>query len=238
MSLKILKSGLELTPVTELEKKLSEFCHSQGLTVVIEWLDGQYWLHSDIENENPITIEIDRELERHEAYFKKSSVHKELLARAVGVKGSVRPQVFDLTAGLLGDTLLFLSFGCKVEAFERHPLTQVLIESAIQNAQHPLVKNLTFHSETFDHSVSPQDVLFFDPMFEDPNRKVAPKKEMRIFRNLIGEDVDAKEYFEKLRALKPKRLVVKRPKQSRRLSEDEPLSFIGKATRYDVYLNP
>lgn len=237
MSLKILKNAQEISPVTELEIELSKFCQLNHLEIHLEWKNGQYWLHSDIPEENPITIEIDQELSRHESYFKKSSLHKELLARAIGIKGSYRPKVFDLTGGLLGDTLLFLSFGCQVEVYERHPLIKLLIESAIKNAQHPAVQRLTFHPYSgLNLSLKDDDVLFFDPMFEDPNRKVAPRKEMRIFRNVVGEDQDAQNFFEELKNLNAKRLVVKRPRLSKALTLEKPLQYEGKATRYDVYL--
>ncbi len=236
MALKLLKLGEQLSPQTPLERQLSDYCRDHQLDVTLEWKNGQWWLHSDLEEERPITVEIDRELERHEAYFKKSSLQKELLAKAIGVKGSFRPKVFDLTAGLLGDTLLFLSFGCKVEAFERHPLIKVLIESAIQNATHAGIKNLIFHSEEArELNLQENSVLYFDPMFEDPNRKVSPRKEMRIFRQVVGDDLDAMDVFKKLRDMKAKRLVVKRPRQSRALTDEKPLEYEGKSTRYDVY---
>lgn len=207
---------------------------------VLEWMNGQYWLHSDIPKENPIGIEIDRELSRHEEYFKKSSLQKELLARAIGVKGPYRPKVLDLTAGMLGDSLLLLSFGCEVWASERNPVIQFLIESALKNAQHPKVQLLHFlPGEALVHLESPPavDVIYFDPMFEDANSKTSPKKEMRIFRNMVGSDQDAEDVFKKAMALGPKRLVVKRPRHSVHLVQEPSVQYIGKSTRYDVYFS-
>jgi 16S rRNA (guanine1516-N2)-methyltransferase len=73
-------------------------------------------------------------------------------------------------------------------------------------------------------------------MFEDSNEKTLPKKEMRIFREFVGSDQDALRVFEQARQLKPKRLVVKRPRLSVVLGEKPNIEFMGKATRYDVYL--
>jgi 16S rRNA (guanine1516-N2)-methyltransferase len=73
-------------------------------------------------------------------------------------------------------------------------------------------------------------------MFEDANEKALPKKEMRIFRSVVGSDEDALSVFNMARALKPKRLVIKRPRLSIPLMENPNISFKGKATRYDVYL--
>lgn len=238
--IKLLKDGIELPVSGDEFLTLNKFSIEQGLELVFEWINGQFWLHSDIPKEKPIGIEIDRELTRHEEYFKKSSLQKELLARAIGVKGPYRPKVLDMTAGMLGDTLLLLSFGCEVWASERHPVIRFLIESALKNAQHPRVKNFHFLASDAEQVLSSPpavDVFFFDPMFEDANEKTSPKKEMRIFRGLVGSDLDAEKVFKLALAGKPKRLVVKRPKQSVYLSQKPAVEYIGKSTRYDVYFS-
>jgi 16S rRNA (guanine1516-N2)-methyltransferase len=79
------------------------------------------------------------------------------------------------------------------------------------------------------------DVIYFDPMFEDANAKSLPKKEMRIFRELIKQDLDAEKVLQKALGAGVKRVVVKRPRLSRALTEKMALEFTGKATRYDVY---
>ena len=220
-------------------QKLNKYCEDQGLFLSLEWLGGQYWLHSDDKKEKPISVQIDKELERHEDFFKSSSLVKELLARAVGVKSGIRPTILDLTGGLLGDTLLFLSFGCEVITLERHPVISYVIKSALDNAHHSALSRLTFlPTDAYTYlSQSPKvDVVFFDPMFEDANEKALPKKEMRIFRSVVGSDEDALSVFKMARALKPKRLVIKRPRLSIPLMENPNITFKGKATRYDVYL--
>lgn len=238
--IKLLKDGIELPSEGDEFLTLNKFSIELGQELVFEWINGQFWLHSDIPKEKPIGIEIDRELTRHEEYFKKSSLQKELLARAVGVKGPYRPKVLDLTAGMLGDTLLLLSFGCEVWASERHPVIRFLIESAVKNAQHPRIKNFHFLASDAENVLETPpavDVFFFDPMFEDANEKTSPKKEMRIFRSLVGSDLDAERVFIKALSRKPKRLVVKRPKQSVYLSQKPAVEYIGKSTRYDVYFS-
>jgi 16S rRNA (guanine1516-N2)-methyltransferase len=236
MSLKVI--GGNLTESSDFQH-LQEFCQHHQLTITLEWLDGQYWLHSDDQKERPIGIQIDRELARHQEYFKKSSVHKELLARAVGIKSGTRPRILDLTGGFLGDTLLFLSFGCEVTTLERHPVIQVLIQSALNNAKHPALERLTFlpqEAGSFLKTSPAPEVIFFDPMFEDANERALPKKEMRIFRHFVGGDEDARGVFDLARNFAPKRLVVKRPRHSVLLADKPDIQFEGKATRYDVYL--
>lgn len=237
MNLKII--GGALSEDTSEFQQLNNYCQATGLTLTLEWIGGQYWLHSDDDKEKPIGIEIDRELKRHEDFFKQGSIVKELLARAVGVKSGMRPKILDLTGGMLGDTLLFLSFGCEVVTLERNPVITFLIQSALKNARHPALSRLTFVAEdalTYLNKNPETEVIFFDPMFEDANEKTLPKKEMRIFRSYVGKDLDAKEVFSKALSLGPKRLVVKRPRLSVELEQKPQIVFEGKATRYDVYL--
>ncbi len=238
--IKLIKEGRILPTNGPEFDDLNKFSGQLGRELVFEWLEGQYWLHSDLPRERPIGIEIDKELFRHEEYFKKSSLQKELLARAVGVKGPYRPKVLDLTAGMLGDCLLLLSFGCEVWACERHPVIRFLIESALMNAQHPKLKLLHFlpgEASSILEAAPSVDVIYFDPMFEDANEKTSPRKEMRIFRSLVGSDEDAVQIFKKSLDLKLKRLVVKRPRQSACLFRKPSVEYIGKSTRYDVYFS-
>lgn len=240
MSLKLIKDGVSLSTEDRQFSDLNNFCSDRCLDLTFEWIDGQFWLHSDIPKERPIGIEIDKELSRHEDYFRKSSLQKELLAKAVGVKGPYRPKILDLTAGMLGDSLLLLAFGCEVWASERHPVISFLIRSAMENAKHPKLQH--FHFQGLDaldvlKKELAVDVIFFDPMFEDANEKVSPKKEMRIFRSVVGKDQDAETVFRAALAKKAKRLVVKRPRQSIHLGLKPSVEYIGKSTRYDVYFS-
>ena len=238
MNLKVIGGTLS-ADMSEFQQ-LNNYCETQGLSLTLEWKAGQYWLHSDDEKERPIGIQIDQELQRHEEFFKRSSIIKELLARAVGVKGGVRPKILDLTGGLLGDTLLFLSFGCEVVTLERHPIISFLINSALSNAHHSALSRLNFmplDAATYLSQNPPLDVIFFDPMFEDANTKSLPKKEMRIFRNFVGQDQDALTVFKLVKQAAPKRFVVKRPRLSVELGATPDIKFEGKATRYDVYFS-
>lgn len=240
MALKLIKDENLLSTENPEFSELNKFSSTLDYDLVFEWINGQFWLHSDIEKENPIGIEIDRELNRHEEYFRKSSLQKELLAKAIGVKGPTRPKVLDLTAGMLGDSLLMLSFGCEVWAVERHPVIRFLIDSALQNAQHPKISNFHFlKSDALTVLENPPgtETIYFDPMFEDASLKTSPKKEMRIFRQIVGQDQDAEAVFKKAHSTKPKRLVVKRPRQSVELVQKPSVEYIGKSTRYDVYFS-
>ncbi len=230
MGLIFLKDGEKISPEFDIP----------GTDATFEWINGQYWLHSDDPKEKPIGIEVDKILDRHLEFFRKSSVQKELFARAIGIKGAFKPKVLDLTAGLLGDSLLFLAAGCEVIAIERNPVVGHLIQSALKNARHPLLQKFQFHqgeSVQFLAEKPAADVIFFDPMFEDANHKSSPKKEMRIFRTLLSGDIDAEEVLKISQASGVKRIVVKRPRLSQTLGTGKPLRMEGKSTRYDIYFS-
>lgn len=218
---------------------LVEWATNSIFEIEFEQGDKQLLLKSDIAHERAIGIKVDETLARHLEYFKKSSLYKENLARALGIKPGVRPRVLDLTAGLLGDSLMMLAMGCEVTSLERHPVVSFLIESALHGACHPLLKNHTFHAThalAFLGDCAPFDVVYFDPMFEDANHKAGAKKEMRIFREMVGNDADAVEVFHAAQKKARKRVVVKRPRYSQGIESGQCLQYLGKATRYDTYL--
>ncbi|MEK6592435.1 MAG: class I SAM-dependent methyltransferase, partial [Pseudomonadota bacterium] len=81
------------------------------------------------------------------------------------------------------------------------------------------------------------DALYLDPMFPPKRRKsAAVKKEMRLLRELVGDDADALELLEISRGIAHDRVVVKRPDDAPPLAPDPSMSLTGKLVRYDVYL--
>jgi len=219
-------------------QSLVEFAQKLEAPLEFNFQQGQYWLKSNRAMEKPIGVDVDAELRRHEAYFKSHSLQKELLARAIGIKPGKRPFVLDLTGGLLGDSLLMLSMGCRVVTVERNPMIAFLIESALKNASHSLLTDFQFHSmEALNALQKFTDVetIFFDPMFEDLHQKSIPQKEMRIFRELLGGDHDSEEVLKACFKTSADRVVVKRPRLSRFLGLTPQVEYKGKSTRYDVY---
>ena len=81
------------------------------------------------------------------------------------------------------------------------------------------------------------DAIYLDPMFPPKRRQsAAVKKEMRLLRELVGDDADAPELLEISRRVARDRVVVKRPDDAPPLAPDPSMSLTGKLVRYDVYL--
>lgn len=80
------------------------------------------------------------------------------------------------------------------------------------------------------------DVIYMDPMYPHREKSALVKKEMRIFRELVGDDVDADRLLEAALDAQPARVVVKRPKGAPHLNQQKPSATVeSKNTRYDIY---
>jgi len=82
------------------------------------------------------------------------------------------------------------------------------------------------------------DVVYLDPMFPPQKKSALVKVEMRILRQLVGDDPDAGELFELARAVARQRVVVKRHRHAAPLSPNPTHSHRDQTTRYDVYVRP
>jgi len=81
------------------------------------------------------------------------------------------------------------------------------------------------------------DAVYLDPMFPPKRKKsAAVNKEMRLLRELVGDDLDAPDLLEVARGVARERVVVKRPDHAPPLAPYPSMSFLGKLVRYDVYL--
>lgn len=189
-------------------------------------------LHSEYK---PIFIDIENKLQDHKRYFFKNSPFKENLAKALGHKNmNEAPQVLDATGGMLSDTILMYAMGIQdITVTERHPLAQVLIQNALDCYSTTIKFNKTDAMNISDK----YEVIYFDPMYDEVNKKSSANKLMTLFRDHIGVDHDAASVAKHLKSLSTKRLVIKRPIKSKPLLDGVSIEFKGKSTRYDVYIS-
>lgn len=175
-------------------------------------------------------------------YFKKLLKGKnELLARALGVSSGVK-SVWDLSAGLCEDSIFMLKFGIQVHAVERNPTIFALLEDAYQRAleEREDLQRLTLKNANaleILSSIPSSDCIYFDPMFDVSKSKTAlPRKQMQIFRDLVGPDMDCEEVLSQILQSHKGRVVVKRPLKGNVLVRQPSHSFKGTSIRYDMYL--
>jgi len=200
----------------------------------------------------PVIVDFMRGANAHRRQF--GGGKGQMIAKAVGVKGVVRPHVLDVTAGLGQDAFVLASVGCRMSLVERSPLIFQLLSDGLERAQlssdHTLQEvlsriTLSHHNgiHYLDAMSEPVDVIYLDPMFPEKLNKAEVNKGMKAFHALVGSDNDAGELLQAALQKARYRVVVKRPRKAPSISEQYPdlnlpaatLVFEGKSTRYDVY---
>lgn len=171
------------------------------------------------------------------------------IALAVGLRGGP-VTVVDATAGLARDSFLLACLGCSVTAIERSPVLAALVHDGLNRAEH--------HSPQLDAVLARFDLVFgdssrilanmigsdapdtvyLDPMYPSGKKTALVKKEMRICRRLVGDDLDAGELFEAACLVAKKRVVVKRHLHAPPLGPKPTTTHRGTRVRYDVYRMP
>lgn len=168
---------------------------------------------------------------------------KQPLAKAIGREAKT---VVDATAGLAQDAFLLACMGRHVTAIERNPIVAALLEDGLRRATDDprLARALggrlalrTGDAREILKSIAPRpDVVYLDPMFPPKRKKSALAKiEVRLLRELVGDDDDADELLAIAMRAAAQRVVVKRPSEAPPLGGEPTMSFEGKLVRYDVY---
>lgn len=170
----------------------------------------------------------------------------QLLARAVGLRGSAPFSVADATAGLGGDAFVLASLGAQVTLLERSPVVGALLRDALRRAAaDPEVAGVAARmtlrvgdAAALLGTLTPApEVVYLDPMYPHRTKTALPKKEMRLFRLLVGPDEDAGELLAAARRAALRRVVVKRPAGAPFLGGAKPDGRLeSKNTRFDLYL--
>lgn len=174
----------------------------------------------------------------------------QMIAKAVGVKAGVYPQVLDLTAGLGRDGFVLASLGCRVTLVERSPVVGLLLEDGLMRARAQakdpaLVETLQrmelIQREGCDYLANLDaeqlpDVIYLDPMFPEREKSAQVKKEMQAFHQLVGRDEDAADLLGAALEKARYRVLVKRPRKAPPLAGRPPsYELSGKSSRYDIY---
>lgn len=179
--------------------------------------------------------------------YKHGGGRSQLIARAVGIKSGFRPSVLDVTAGLGSDAYVLASLGCKVTMLERSPILVALLEDGLKRlfANSSFAKSLKINLLNIDareylsmmNANKQFDVIYLDPMYPLQRKTALGKKELRILREIVGDDKDAPELLTLALAKAAKRVVVKRAYLADLIPGPEPdVVYRGQSSRFDVYI--
>ena len=176
---------------------------------------------------------------------RKDDKNQEIL-KAIGIKKDQNLKVLDTTAGLGRDSFILANFGCKITMLERNPIIFLLLQNAIENSKNNLEIAKTIQNMTLINQNSIEylknlkenfDVIYIDPMFPKTNKSRLVKKDMQIFREIVGDDLDSNKLLELALQQNAKRVVVKRMKKAEYLANKKPnFEIVGNTTRFDVYI--
>ena len=187
----------------------------------------------------------------------RQNVRQELLVKAVfGRDKKSAPNVLDMTGGLGRDSFILACAGCNVTTLERNPIVFLLLSDGLYRAGtdfelQAVVQKIDLHyydAVVYDAAVAQTiyptiasdmanfDVVYMDPMFPERTKSALVKKEMRVFRDVVGEDVDVNQLFDQARNVARKKVIVKRPRKSAFIKDKKPTySVEGRSSRFDVY---
>ena len=172
----------------------------------------------------------------------------QLVAKAVGIKKGFIPTIIDATAGLGRDSFVLAQLECQVRMVERSPIVAALLRDGMERGRQdgevaPIIERMSLQVAdakewllTLNEEQRP-DVVYVDPMHPERTKAAEVKKEMKIFRELVGGDEDDAELLHAALRIARKRVVVKRPRKAEAIKGPKPnLVYEGKSTRFDVYL--
>ncbi len=227
----------------------SHLCH-QNIQFMSEDRDQQTLIlennHLSYLSPAPIFFDFDSKLKYHAS--RKYKLKKELLAKSLGLSHHLKTIVIDGSLGTGKDALLMLSFGATLWGYERNPIVYLLLKDAyFRSLDGPFKELLSerftitfgeaedFYSQKNLHDSSDKSVFYFDPMFQKMRNKSKSKKEMEIFKFLVGSDDDYENVLEWACSQKFNRVVLKRSIHDG-FYKRPTVSFEGKSVRYDTYI--
>jgi len=175
---------------------------------------------------------------------------KQPLAKSCGLDKHPEWTILDATAGLGRDAFVLASLGANITLCEQHPALFGLLVDAIDRARGDEEAALVVQRMNCCHQDSIQylqavlrdekpvpDVIYLDPMYPERKKAASIKKEMQILQNLVGHSMDQAELLALALHVAKHRVVVKRPKSAKAISEQAVSYTVSSInTRYDVYV--
>ena len=173
----------------------------------------------------------------------KRTEHETSIKKAIG-KNKEDITIFDGTAGLLSDTIIFLALGHKVVACEQSKIIFLLVNDAIERAKSelPFLKNLLFlnaKSETQYQETDNIDIVYLDPMYPEPSKSLLRSGDISTINHILDIEKiadDGDELFFNIKKSNFKKIILKRPIKADIIDKNINYQVKGKSTRFDIYI--
>lgn len=157
---------------------------------------------------------------------------------------SENPLAVDATAGMGEDSILLAAAGYEVVMFERDAVIAALLRDALQRARrNPSLKEIVGRMrliegdsvELMSELARRPELIYLDPMFPERKKSGLINKKLQLIQKLESPCSGEKELLDAALAVKPAKIVIKRPLKGELLAGRKPsYSVKGKAIRYDV----
>ena len=179
--------------------------------------------------------------------LRQANLQEEMLLRAARIRNADHPlRALDATAGLGEDALILAAGGFQVDLYENDPVIAALLRDALQRASEEealkdIAARMTLHEadsiEAMKTLAPVYDVIYLDPMFPAREKSALVKKKFQLLHELEKPCRDEEALLAAAMALRPLKLVVKRPLKGAYLAGRKPdYSLKGKAIRYDCFV--
>lgn len=177
----------------------------------------------------------------------RNNLLSEMLVKAAKMKKTEGVlTAFDATAGMGEDSLLLAAAGFEVTLYEYNPVIAALLQDALlRAANNPALSDAAkrMHLICGDSIAAMRglteapDIILLDPMFPKRQKSGLIKKKFQLLQQLECPCGNEEDLLSAALSLKPKKIIVKRPKKGPYLAGRKPsYSSEGKAIRYDVIL--
>jgi 16S rRNA (guanine1516-N2)-methyltransferase len=172
----------------------------------------------------------------------KRANHEKLIKKALG--RSEKPlKILDCTAGMLQDTLLFLSLGHQVTALEQSKILFYLLQDGISRSEDQSIFNQLdlkhMNACSYASQAKNFDVIYFDPMYPPSKKNALSSGKLEYIAKILEVESlknNPMHDFEVLQLIPAKKMIVKRPIKAESFSSQLNYQVMGKTTRFDVYI--
>lgn len=157
------------------------------------------------------------------------------------------PTAIDATAGMGEDAFLLAAGGYHVTMYERNPVIAALLKDAMERAKkNDLLKAVIDRMELVEGdsiqsipSMGKVDLVYLDPMFPARQKSGKINKKLQLIQRLEQPCVDEVALINAAKAVKPQKIIIKRPLKGAYLANLSPsYTTKGKAIRYDCFVFP
>ena len=172
----------------------------------------------------------------------KRANHEKLIKKALG--RSEKPlKILDCTAGMLQDTLLFLSLGHQVTALEQSKILFYLLQDGISRSEDQSIFNQLdlkhMNACSYASQAKNFDVIYFDPMYPPSKKNALSSGKLEYIAKILEVESlknNPMHDFEVVQLIPAKKMIVKRPIKAESFSSQLNYQVMGKTTRFDVYI--